>query len=119
MGQLQVAFAGVYDTRDPAVVAAAGVGPVPEHTVVPSSGVPFKSGDWMCPTCNAHNYRDKGRCFRCGTCQPERRALEHLAVLAASGANVSVGSTNASSGPRGPVPGSDPVIARDQLWQTL
>merc|ERR1712039_1063476 len=122
--QLQAAFAGVYDSRDPATVAQNTViGAVPENAMVPSSGVPFKSGDWLCPTCSAHNYRDKGRCFRCGTCQPERRALEHLAVLAAAGVDVKVGTTNASAGPKlGAVEAKDrsQAAARsDQLRQTL
>mmetsp|Transcript_106935 Transcript_106935/g.201474 ORF Transcript_106935/g.201474 Transcript_106935/m.201474 type:complete len:540 (-) Transcript_106935:57-1676(-) len=26
---------------------------------------PFRDGDWMCPLCNAHNYRTKEKCFRC------------------------------------------------------
>ena len=30
----------------------------------------FKEGDWMCPKCNAHNFRDKDQCFKCGTDRP-------------------------------------------------
>ena len=30
----------------------------------------FKFGDWMCPSCNAHNYRNKTQCYKCGTDRP-------------------------------------------------
>lgn len=32
---------------------------------VPCGAAPMREGDWLCPTCNAHNYRTKQRCFRC------------------------------------------------------
>jgi len=32
---------------------------------VPCSSAPMRDGDWLCTTCNAHNYKSKQKCFRC------------------------------------------------------
>ena len=39
----------------------------------PSGGRPssMRPGDWMCPSCNNHNYADKIRCNRCKMPKPE------------------------------------------------
>mmetsp|Transcript_10003 Transcript_10003/g.26551 ORF Transcript_10003/g.26551 Transcript_10003/m.26551 type:complete len:510 (+) Transcript_10003:67-1596(+) len=32
---------------------------------VPCNFTPLRNGDWLCPMCNAHNYKSKQKCFRC------------------------------------------------------
>ena len=31
----------------------------------------MRPGDWMCPSCNNHNYADKVRCNRCKMPKPD------------------------------------------------
>eukprot|EP00028_Trichosphaerium_sp_Am-I-7-wt_P012102 CAMPEP_0168523558 /NCGR_PEP_ID=MMETSP0405-20121227/10055_1 /TAXON_ID=498012 /ORGANISM="Trichosphaerium sp, Strain Am-I-7 wt" /LENGTH=294 /DNA_ID=CAMNT_0008545455 /DNA_START=5 /DNA_END=889 /DNA_ORIENTATION=+ len=31
----------------------------------------FKPGDWMCPNCNAHNFRSRSQCMKCATSKDE------------------------------------------------
>jgi len=39
--------------------------------MVASSVAGFREGDWMCPSCNNHNYSSKAACNRCGTPKPD------------------------------------------------
>jgi len=36
----------------------------------------FKDGDWMCPSCGAHNFRNKIACFKCGA--PHQARMGHM-----------------------------------------
>ncbi|KAI7903308.1 uncharacterized protein BX663DRAFT_551599 [Cokeromyces recurvatus] len=42
------------------------------HQVPPSnnSGPPFRAGDWMCPSCNSHNFATRHQCLKCSTSKP-------------------------------------------------
>ncbi|CAG8475598.1 10138_t:CDS:2 [Racocetra fulgida] len=31
---------------------------------------PFRAGDWICPTCNSHNFASRFQCIRCGLSKP-------------------------------------------------
>lgn len=33
----------------------------------------FREGDWMCPSCSAHNYASKSSCHKCGKPKPQQQ----------------------------------------------
>jgi len=64
IGSEQPNQAGIGVAYDP--LRAAQIKAASRLMSVPAqSYVPFRSGDWLCPLCNAHNYKSKQRCYRC------------------------------------------------------
>uniref|UniRef100_A0A7S1R5Y1 RanBP2-type domain-containing protein n=1 Tax=Alexandrium catenella TaxID=2925 RepID=A0A7S1R5Y1_ALECA len=49
----------------------------PSPASLPASQQPpnFRTGDWMCPKCNFHNYSSKIACTQCGTIMPNAGSI--------------------------------------------
>ena len=54
--------------------------------MAPQNGRPanMRPGDWMCPSCNNHNYADKIRCNRCK--MPKADSFDPFAMRQANAA---------------------------------
>lgn len=53
------------------IVDGAFKDPVQQHPEFFTGRIGVRPGDWYCPECGAHNFRDKLQCFSCCTVKPQ------------------------------------------------
>jgi len=78
-GQDMTAFYGLQGSSCGELPLGPSVRPAPLSFQLQPQQLPpnFRSGDWMCPRCNFHNYKAKSLCVKCNTPMPAPPVSQH------------------------------------------